>query len=517
MTSSAADRRQFLRLGAAFAGLGAAGPFAMQLAAMGSAAAQSAPNYKALVCIFLLGGNDANNMVLATDSDSWGRYWSARNTGADPIALMPVGTAAIAPGQTSSVTGRVATAATPEAWGGVLPIVPSTPNPVPPGTNATTRTFGLHPFFGPVQSLFNSGRLAIMANVGTLIQPTSKAQYVAKSASLPVNLYSHNDQQSEWQAGAAEGARLGWGGRMADLMMSSNGANSLFTAVSPAGNAVFLSGQNVVQYQITTATNPAVMFNSIGGSSLFGSTSAPALIKTLLQDSASQANLMAADYATVDTRSIGAAGAINTALTAGAAGSMAAPPIFTNPITGATQTNGLALQMRSIARMVAAAPGLGVQRQVFFASLGSFDTHQNENQSQPVLLAQVAQALSYFDTLLSNVGGADLRSQVTAFTASEFNRTFTTNGSGTDHAWGSHHLVLGGAVRGKTIYGQYPTLGIDLGGFNNPNMSGNAIIPTTSVDQYAATLGAWFGVGQSDLNTIFPNLANFSPNNLGFV
>jgi uncharacterized protein (DUF1501 family) len=515
--SSAADRRQFLRLSAAFAGLGTAGPFAMQLAAMGSAAGQTVPNYKALVCIFLLGGNDSNNMVLATDSDSWGRYWSARNTGADPIALMPVGTAAVAPGQTSPVTGRVATAATPEAWGGVLPIVPNTPNPVPPGTNATTRTFALHPFFGPVQSLFNSGRLAIMANVGTLIQPTTKAQYVAKSVSLPVNLYSHNDQQSEWQTDAAEGARLGWGGRMADLMMSSNGTNSLFTAVSPAGNAVFLSGQSVVQYQITTAANPAVVISGANGSSLFGSTGAPAIVKTLLQDSASQANLMAADYATVDTRSIGAAGTINTALTSGAAGSMAAPPTFTNPITGATQTNGLAYQMQAIARMVAAAPGLGVQRQVFFASLGSFDTHQNENQSQPVLLAEVAQALSYFDTLLSNVGGVDRRSQVTAFTVSEFNRTFTTNGSGTDHAWGGHQLILGGAVRGKNIYGQFPTVGIDLGSFTNPNMSGNAIIPTASVDQYAATLGAWFGVGQSDMNTIFPNLANFSSNNLGFV
>ena len=308
MTSSAADRRHFLRLSAAVGGLGLAGPFALQLAALGSAASQTLPDYKALVCIFLFGGNDAHNMVLATDTDTWGRYFAARNTGSDPIALMPVGTPAVAVGQTSSVTGRVAKLATPEAWGGVLPITPNTANPVPSGTKATTRTFALHPFLSPVQTLFNSGRLAILANVGTLIQPTTKAQYVAKSVQLPINLMSHNDQQSEWQAGASEGARLGWGGRLADMVGGSNGSNTLFTAISTAGNAVFLSGQSVVQYQLTTASQPALVMSSVNSSSLFGSTTAPASIKAMLQDTTTPTNLMAADYATVDGRSISASG-----------------------------------------------------------------------------------------------------------------------------------------------------------------------------------------------------------------
>lgn len=517
MTSIAADRRHFLRLSAAVGGLGLAGPFALQLAALGSAAGQSLPDYKALVCIFLFGGNDANNTVLATDSDSWGRYFSARNTGFDPIALMPVGTAAIAPGQTSTVTGRVAALNTPEAWGGVLPITPTTPNPVPAGTNASTRTFAVHPFMGPVKTLFDAGRLAVVANVGTLIQPTTKAQYVAKSVSLPVNLFSHNDQQSEWQAGASEGARVGWGGRLADVIASSNGANTLFTGISTAGNAVFLSGQTIVQYQLTTASQPALVMSSVNSSTVFGSSTAAASIKAMLQDTSTSANLMAVDYATVNSRSITAASTVNTAATSGAAAAVPALPTYTNPITGTVQTNSLALQLQTIARMIAAGPGLGMKRQVFFASLSSFDTHQLQNTIQPNLLAQVAQALSYFDSALSNMGGQDRRSQVTTFTASDFSRTFTTNGGGTDHAWGSHHLVMGGAVKGKNIYGQYPTLGIDLGSFQNPNMSGNALVPTISVDQYAATLGAWFGVGASDLNTIFPNLAKFSAANLGFV
>ena len=246
------DRRHLLRVGGAFSMLGAAAPFALQMAAAGSAAGQSAPDYKALVCVFLFGGNDAHNTVLATDTDTWGRYFATRNTGADPIALMPVGTAPTPVGQTSSVTGRVADAASPEAWGGVLPIVPRTAQAIPAGTNASSRTFALHPFLGPLQTLFNQGRLAVLANVGTLVQPVTKSQYQAKSVPVPTSLFSHNDQQSTWQALSTEGARTGWGGRFADLVGGMNGSSTLFTAVSTAGNAVFLSGQSVVQYQLST-------------------------------------------------------------------------------------------------------------------------------------------------------------------------------------------------------------------------------------------------------------------------
>jgi len=511
------DRRHLLRLSGALSILGTAAPFALQMAAVGSAAGQTAPDYKALVCVFLVGGNDGHNTVLATDADSFGRYFAARNTGADPIALMPVGTAPTPVGQASPVTGRTATARTPEAWGGVLPIVPATTQFAPAGTNASgARTFALHPFLGPVKNLFDQRRLAIVSNVGTLIQPITKAQYVAKSVPVPANLFSHNDQQSVWQAGAVEGARDGWGGRMADMLASMNGASTLFTACSVAGNAVFLSGQDVAQYQLATGAQPAVVIGSAQGNTQFGSSQGAAMIRSVITDTNLTSNF-ATDYSDVVARSLSATTTLNAAFAQPVVTGVAAPSAYTNPITGAVETNSLALQLQTVARMVAASATLGLRRQVFFVTLGGFDTHDTQNITQPNLLAKLAHGLAYFDDALSNVGGVDRRGSVTTFTASDFSRSFTTNGDGTDHAWGNHHFVMGGAVRGGDMYGQYPTVGVDLGAFNNPDATGNATIPTTSVDTYAATLGNWFGVSSQALDVIFPNLRNFGTRNLGFV
>lgn len=516
MSHGSVSRRHFSRYLAGLAlTTGTASPFALQLAAMSAASAQSAPTYKALVCIFLFGGNDAHNTVLATDSDTFGRYFSARNTGADQIALMSVGTAPAPIGSVSTFNGRTVTRTTPEFWGGILPIVPSTPQSVPAGTNASSRTFALHPMLGPLIPLFNAGRLAILANVGTLIQPTSKAQYVARSVPLPANLFSHNDQQSEWQAGASEGARFGWGGQFADLVLSQN-TKSIFTAISTAGNAVFLSGHSAVQYQVSTGSTPANTVSGITATSLFGSSIATTRLSDIVQDT-SATSYFSSDQAAVVQRSVGAASLLNTSFTSSSVQGVATLPTYTNPATNATQVNSLAVQLQTVARLIAANSTLGAKRQVFFVSLGGFDTHQNENSTQPNLLAQLAQAISYFDGALSNIAGVDMRSSVTTFTASDFSRTFASNGSGTDHAWGSHHFIHGGAVKAGTIYGQYPTLGVDSGSFQNPNMSGNAVIPTVSVDQYGATLGSWFGASGTNLTTIFPNLANFSPTTLGFV
>ncbi len=516
MTHGKYSRRQLLRVGGGLSMLGAATPFAAQLAAAGAAVSQSTPDYKALVCVFLFGGNDAHNMVLATDQDSWGRYFSARNTGADPIALMPVGTAPTAVGATSPVTGRVATASTPEAWGGVLPITPRTIQTVPAGTNASVRTFGLHPFMQPAKDLFDAGRLAVVANVGTLVRPITKTQYQARTVATPANLFSHNDQQSTWQAGRAEGARTGWGGEYGDLLTGMNGSSAVFTAVSTAGNAVFLSGQSVVQYQMSTGTQPAIVINGQSATSLFGSTVAPGRVRDLIRDSSS-ASLFAADYATTTDRSIGAATSLNTVFTSSAVTGVPAAPTYRNPITGATETNSLTVQLQTVARMIAAAPTLGIKRQVFFVSLGGWDTHDFQNAAQANNLSKVAAALGFFDTALGNLGGVNMREAVTTFTASDFSRTFTTNGDGTDHAWGGHHLVMGGSVRGGDIYGQYPTLGVDLGTFRNPDMAGSTLVPTTSVDQYAATLGRWLGVSETNLDTIFPNLKNMVSRGLGFL
>ncbi|MDV6331094.1 DUF1501 domain-containing protein [Asticcacaulis sp. 201] len=514
--TSQLDRRQFLRFGAGLAGLGTAGAFGLQLAAAGSAAGATASDYKALVCIFLYGGNDANNMVLATDSDSWGRYFSARNQGADPIALMPVGTDPVAVGQVSAVTGRTASLGKPEALGGVLPITPRTAQAIPAGTNASNRTFALHPAMAPAKALFDAGRLAVLANVGTLIQPTTKAQYKAGSVKLPASLYSHNDQQSTWQAGAAEGARLGWGGQMGDLLSSMNGQNTIFTAITTSGSAVFLAGNSIVQYPLSTGTEPAIKVTGATSTSLYGSKTAPDVLKSIITDS-STATDFANDHGMVTNRSVGAASVINSAFTQSVVTAVPAPPTYTNPAKGTTESNNIALQLRTVARMIAAGPTFGLKRQVFLVNGGGWDSHDTQNGDQANNLAKLAQALSYFDDALSSIGGMDMRQNVTTFTASDFSRTFNTNGDGTDHAWGGHHLIMGGAVRGGTLYGQFPTVGMDINGFSNPDMVGGAFIPTTSVDQYAATLGNWFGVGTSDLNTIFPNLRNFATPNLGFV
>jgi uncharacterized protein (DUF1501 family) len=515
MTTSV-DRRHLLKLGGAFSVLGTAAPFAVQLAAASSAAAQSATDYKALVCVFLFGGNDSNNTVLATDSDSWGRYLSARGAGDDPIALMPPGTAPTAVGQVNPVTGRTAQVTTPEAWGGVLPITPRTAQPIPAGTKADARTFALHPFLGPVKTLFDEGRLAIVANVGTLLQPTTKAQYIAKASTIPSNLFSHNDQQSTWQANAQEGAKIGWGGRMADMLASMNGQNTMFTAISTSAKAVFLSGQSILQYQLGPSAQPAVLFGGAQGASLFGANIGPTHVRTLVTDTTLASNF-AADYASTVNRSMAAATTLNSAFAQPIAAGVPAPPQYINPFNQRGETNGLATQLHSVARMIAASSSLGVRRQVFMVSLGGFDTHSAQNENQPLLLSKLAHALAYFDSVLANIGGIDRRSQVTTFTASDFSRSFTTNSDGSDHAWGGHHFVMGGAVRGGDIYGQYPTLGVDINGFNNPDAVGGALVPTTSVDQYGATMGRWFGVSDSDLDTVFPRLRTFNKRTLGFV
>lgn len=517
---SAATRREILKRASALTCVGAAAStFGFQLAAMGSAAAQTAPSYKALVCIFLFGGNDANNMVLATDTDSWGRYWSARNTGAVPIALMPADAAATPPGGTSSVTGRVlpnnVTAyQSPEAWGGVLPIATTNLNPVPPGTNASSRTFALNPHMSPLLPIWGAGRLAVAANVGPLIQPTSKTQYRLRTVPLPANLMSHNDQQSTWQAGAAEGARRGWGGLMADLYLSTNGANSVFSAISTAGNTVFLAGQNIVQYQMSTSqTTPAQRINAALSptTTVFGAPNGGARVSEIIRD-ISGTSYFSADHSAKVVRSMDAADLLNAQFAAGAPGAgVPAPTQLLNPITRVNETNALAVQLQSVAKTIAANSVLGIRRQVFFVSMGGFDNHDIQNTSQSPLMARLAHALAYFDGVLGNLNGINMRPQVTTFTASDFSRTWTTNGDGTDHAWGSHQFIMGGGVNGASVYGQFPTVGVDVtNGFQNPDMLGNILIPTMSVDQYAGTIGRWFGLSEAQLDVIFPNLRNFN-------
>ena len=496
---------------------GAGAPLLMNLLAAGSAAAQTAPDYKAVVCLFLFGGNDAYNMVLPTDAASWSAYTATRNQAPDPIALLAPGIAPVG----------TAMAGSPARLGGVLPIAP---------INNQGRSFALHPLMGSLQTLFNvDRRLAILPNIGPLVVPTTKAQYGQASHPKPASLFSHNDQQNTWQALAPEGVTRGWGGRIGDVIASQN-TRAVFTSVSAAGNAVWLAGQSVQQYQV--GTNGAVRLGADSGGRVYGSTDVAAALERITSRSRGT-HVFETDMADINARSIAAESTLRTALkaasdplfgTAPASGTYNAnndPKLqYDNPLTGARSANGLAQQFQVVARMIEAGmradgTGTGAKRQVFFVSLGGFDTHDLQNRNQADLMARLAHALSYFDTTLGNLGA---RNNVTTFTASDFGRTFTSNGDGTDHGWGSHHFVMGGAVRGGDVYGRLPTLGVKNGNNNNFDSSadqlGNgSLLPEVSVDQLGATLGRWFGVSDSTLLEIFPNLANFdaSRRNLGFM
>ncbi|MGX9773130.1 DUF1501 domain-containing protein [Janthinobacterium aestuarii] len=476
MQNTPFSRRRFLGSMLSLAGTTAA-PFAMNLAAMGNAAAQSAGDYKAMVCLFMAGGNDAFNTVLATDPASWAEYTRVRNTGgAGSIHL---------PGLSET--------------GGVLPIVPTTAQ--------TGRTFALHPQLTPLKGLFDNGGAAIVANVGTLIQPTTLAQYKAGSVALPPKLFSHNDQQSTWQSGSPEGASVGWGGRVADVAGALN-ANAMFTAISAAGNTVFLSGRQVRQFQVGQAG--AVPIRGLSGS-LYGSTGGAGALQAIINDAGS--DLIEQEHVAVVQRALSSQSLLSGAMLAAGTGGVPNPPPYINPNTGASGVNQLAVQLQTVARIIGGRGALGAKRQVFYVTMGSFDTHDRQKVLHGDLMARLAHALAYFDTALAALQGVDLRRQVTTFTASDFGRTFSSNGDGTDHGWGAHHFVVGGAVKGRDIYGAFPVTGVG----HALDVGSGALLPTTSVDQYGATLAKWFGVADSQLAEVFPNIGNFSRRDLGFM
>jgi uncharacterized protein (DUF1501 family) len=480
MSKFNASRREFLRYSSAMTsaiGL-TASPFAINLATMSSAAAQSNPSdYKAIVCLFLYGANDHANTVLATDQSSWSEYIRIRTTNeAGSIAL-------------------------PDANSprGVLPITPF--------TGQSGRSFALHPNLTEVKALFDVGRAAIISNVGPLIMPTTLAQYKALSVPVPPKLFSHNDQQSLWQAYAPEGALYGWGGRMGD-MLAANNSNSVFTAISTTGSAVFLAGQTVKQYQISTTG--AVAIAGISGTLYGSSTAANTMRSIITKDSG---NYFQKDHAAVTNRSISAQALLSPSMPAAGSGGVPNPTQYTNPNTLNLANNSLATQLQTVARIIAARSALGAKRQVFFVSLGGFDTHDLQRTNHADLLARVSHAISYFDTTMGNLMGSDMRNQVTLFTASDFGRTFTSNGDGTDHGWGSHHFIVGGAVKGKDIYGNFPVTGLG----HSQDVGSGSLLPQFSVDQYGATLASWFGLSDSQINDVFPNIKNFSARNLGFL
>jgi uncharacterized protein (DUF1501 family) len=486
-----AARRLFMRQASALSLMAGAGaPLALNLLAAGSAAAQTATGYKAIVCLFMFGGNDAFNMVLPTDNDSWTAYTKMRPDGS--IGLRRPGVPTIAS----------ASAGSPDRLGGVLPI-----NPI----NPQGRAYALHPLMGKVRTMFTEQRLAVLANIGPLELPTTKQQYLNEpSYPRPARLFSHNDQQSVWQTMQPEGATVGWGGRIADLIESAEN-RSTFTAISAAGNAVWLSGKDVIQYQVSGGG--ATRLGADAADSVYGSKRLAADLNSIVRG-ADSGHVFENHVAKVSGRSIDAELYLRNNLTP--AGNPADDPDlkYPNPLTGAQEFSPLAHQLQVVSRLIEAgkkAPPGYPKRQVFFVSVGGFDTHSRQNQTHADLMARLDHALGYFDKRLAAVGASDM---VTTFTASDFGRSFTSNGDGTDHGWGAHQFVMGGAVKGGDLYGSFPTLVASAAGssdFNSPNQVRNgAMLPSTSVHQLGATLGGWFGLTGGVLRDVFPNLDAFT-------
>ena len=417
-----------------------------------SALAQGTTDYKALVCIFMFGGNDSNNMLVPTDS-RYTQYLQARSVLALPQSeLLPL-----------QMNGQ--------------------------------SIYGMHPNILEMQGYFNNQKsLAIVANVGTLVQPTTQATYRAYK-NLPENLYSHSDQQDQWQSAQLAGTPVsGWAGKVADNVQTFNSSAMFPPILSIAGNPVFCTGISTSPFSMYPGQQPGL----VGFDSSAASQARYAATQQLLTFDSGLSMVQAAN--TVTGRAVQYAQVLSNAL-------KNVPPLQTKfPV------NYLGQQLQQVAQVIAARSALGVARQIFFCSVGGFDTHADQLPQQVQLLSSVSQGMSAFYQATQELG---VTNQVTSFTLSEFSRTLEPGSNGgSDHAWGGHQMILGGAVKGNAIYGTFPTLA--LGGPDDADQNGRWI-PTTALDQYAATLATWFGVSAANLPSIFPNLVNFSTSNLGFL
>ncbi len=406
----------------------------------------TATDYRALVAIFMFGGNDGNNLLIPLDVAGYADYQNGR------------GRLALARGDLHAI------------------------NP----TNTQGRPFALHPSMGALASLFETGQCAAVANVGPLVQPLTRAQWLANSVQTPPNLFSHSDQQSQWQAGTSDTSiKLGWGGRVADIVASLNGVQNVATAVAVNGRSGFQQGATVSPFLVAS--------NGNFGYDSYDATSRDALSVGFGEMiNTPRTHLFEAAWNDTVKRGITTQAVFQEALSR------------TSPLATTFPGSGLGDQLRTVARLIAARSAFAVKRQVFFCSIGGFDTHGiDQLQDQGNLLGIVSEAMSAFYRATVELGVA---SQVTSFTMSDFGRDFPANGSGgSDHGWGSHHLMLGGAVRGKQLYGSFPTLRV-----NGPDdTSGGRWIPTTATEQYAAALGGFFGLSATENAQAFPTLSRF--------
>ena len=446
------SRRDFLKRSCCSAAAGFAAA-SFNRFGMVNALAQSSQDYKALVCVFLFGGNDSNNMVVPLSSAGYSSYQQARSVLALPQASL-------------------------------LPIAPP-----------SAGSFGFHPRFPEMQALFNQKHLAVLANVGTLVRPTTRTQIQQRQSQLPRNLFSHEDQQAQMQTATltAGNGDTGWAGRTADRIQSIYGANFPII-ISLAGTNIFCEGLSARAIQ--SSGDPTRLLSGFGTSA--ESQSRMAALQNLLTFDTGVSLIQAASSTT--TNALQDSKALADALAA----RPAMATVFPN--------TGLGNQLKQVAQIISVRGALGLQRQIFFVSIGGFDTHSDQLTAQNSLFPQLSQAMNAFYQATAEIGAA---SQVTSFTLSDFSRTYAPDStSGTDHAWGGHHLIMGGAVKGGDFYGTFPTLA--LAGPDDSSDEGRWI-PTTSLDQYAGTLANWFGVPTADLPAIFPNLPNFSNQLVPFI
>jgi len=445
------SRRGLIRIGAA-----SVGSLALRPLGLLPGLAQSGPDYRALVCIFLFGGNDSNNTVVPMDDASYKLYAANRGN----LAL----TAADLTAPVNSVNGA---------------------------------PYAFHSGLGELASMFGSKELAVVANVGSLVQPLTRAQYQASLMPRPNNLFSHSDQQLQWQTSVAQGnSPTGWAGRAADYIAAQSINASLFPAFfSVAGNSLLGAGANTTPVALSPGGSLQITGSNVTTAEAIARTNA---MEALLTTDTGLSLVQAADHTL--SNSIADANALTSALGK------------SSPLSTKFPTTSIGAQLQQVAQILQVHADLGMRRQIFFCSLGGFDTHTDELNQHKNLYPQLSPAIAAFYNATQELG---LAQNVTTFTESDFSRTFqATSGNGSDHAWGSHHLVIGGAVKGGRIFGRFPSF--QLGGPDDTDTRGRWI-PTTSVDQYGATLSSWFGIPQAALFSIFPNLANFDSANLGFL
>lgn len=427
------------------------------------AEAASVGGYKALVCVFLLGGMDGHDVLIPYDAPSHAEFTNLRR------------------------------ALAPEATRGRAVLQPLSPRN---GERFGTRRFALPPEAPGLKRLFDQGKASIVANVGPLVRPVTRTQYRNDAVQLPPRLFSHNDQQSIWQANAPEGARMGWGGLFADAAVRS-GANrdaEAFSTISTTGDNLFLTGEDTTPFNVGRGGPTQINVLSSAERRRGRNAEAEAAYQRLRRHFSAQDhsgdNLIARDVAAIMRQGLDSNQTYQAALQE--------PPAL-GAIFPDTRLGG---QLRVIAETIAVRSRLGAGRQVFFAATGGFDTHSNQSNSMPALLGGLDAAISAFNAAMVSIGADQ---EVTLFTGSDFGRTFAINGDGTDHGWGGHHFVVGGAVDGGRIIGDPPPPGFD----HAYDAGRGRLIPQISVDQYAADLGRWFGLSGPDLDAALPNLREF--------